>query len=313
MNKVAFVFPGQGAQYAGMGKDFYENFEESKEIFNKANEALGFDLTKLCFEGPNEDLSITKITQPALLTVCMAIFEVLKKKTNMDSVVMGGLSLGEYSALTAANAMDFETAVKLVYNRGNYMQTAVPVGEGGMLALMGCTDEDAIRFCQSATERYGLLEPANFNCPGQIVVGGKKEAIENAMKDTKEFNIKRAVKLQVSAPFHTSMLKSAGLRLKEDLEKIKFKKPACNVISNVDTEYYNNDSGIAEKLEKQVYNPVQWESCVRKMIADGVTLFVEIGPGKTLSSFIKKIDSNVKAINIDSIDSLGEFLQMSYA
>ncbi len=313
MSKTAFVFPGQGAQYAGMGKDFYENFKESKEIFQKANEALGFDLTKLCFEGPNEDLSITKITQPALLTVCIAIYQALKKNAFTDSIVMGGLSLGEYSALTAADAMDFETAVKLVYNRGNYMQNAVPVGEGGMLALMGCSDEDAIRFCKVVTEKFGLLEPANFNCPGQIVVGGKIEAIEKALQETKEFNIKRAVKLQVSAPFHTSMLKSAGTRLKEDLEKIKFKKPVYNVISNVDTEYYNNDSVIADKLEKQVYNPVRWEECVRKMIADGVTTFVEIGPGKSLSSFIKKIDKNVKSINIDSISALEAFQQISYA
>lgn len=311
MNKTAFVFPGQGAQYAGMGKDFYENFKESKEIFEKANKVLGFDITKLIFEGPDEDLSITKITQPALLTVCMAIYEVIKKNQNTDSVVMGGLSLGEYSALTAANAIDFETAVKLVYNRGNYMQNAVPIGEGGMLALLGCSDEDAINFCNTITEKYGLLEPANFNCPGQIVVGGKKEAVENALKQTSEFHIKKAVKLQVSAPFHTSMLKSAGTRLKEDLQKIKFKKPSCDVISNVDTEYYNDGAVIADKLEKQVYNPVRWEECVRKMIADGVTTFVEIGPGKTLSSFIKKIDKNVKAINIDSISSLEVYLQLA--
>lgn len=309
MSKTAFVFPGQGAQYAGMGKEFYENFEESKEIFKKANEALGFDITKLIFDGPDEDLSITKITQPALLTVCMAIYEVLKKKSNTDQVVMGGLSLGEYSALTAADAMDFETAVKLVYNRGSYMQNAVPVGEGGMIALLGCSDEDAISFCKDVTERYGLLEPANFNCPGQIVVGGKAEAIENALKETSKFNIKKAVKLQVSAPFHTSMLKSAGIKLKDDLGKIKFKKPSCHVISNVDSEYYHDDAIIADKLEKQVYNPVRWEECVRKMIADGVTTFVEIGPGKTLSSFLKKIDKSVKSYNIDSIESLEAYLQ----
>lgn len=309
MSKTAFVFPGQGAQYAGMGKEFYENFEESKEIFKKANRALGFDITKLIFDGPDEDLSITKITQPALLTVCMAIYEVLKKKSNTDQVVMGGLSLGEYSALTAADAMDFETAVKLVYNRGSYMQNAVPVGEGGMIALLGCSDEDAISFCKDVTERYGLLEPANFNCPGQIVVGGKAEAIENALKETSKFNIKKAVKLQVSAPFHTSMLKSAGIKLKDDLGKIKFKKPSCHVISNVDTEYYHDDAIIADKLEKQVYNPVRWEECVRKMIADGVTTFVEIGPGKTLSSFLKKIDKSVKSYNIDSIESLEAYLQ----
>ncbi|WP_313339129.1 ACP S-malonyltransferase [Sedimentibacter sp.] len=313
MNKTAFVFPGQGAQYAGMGKDFYDNFKESKEIFQRANEALGFDITKLCFDGPNEDLSITKITQPALLTVCMAIYEIIKKNSNNNSVVMGGLSLGEYSALTAAGAMDFETAVKLVYNRGNYMQNAVPVGEGGMLALMGCSDEDAIRFCKTVTERFGLLEPANFNCPGQIVVGGKSTAIENALSQTAEFNIKKAVKLQVSAPFHTSMLISAGNKLKEDLSKIKFKKPSCDVISNVDTEYYNDDLIIADKLEKQVYNPVRWEACVRKMIADGVNTFVEVGPGKSLSSFLKKIDKSVKSINIDSIATLEQYLQFSYA
>ena len=311
MSKTAFVFPGHGAQYAGMGKDFYDNFKECREIFERANEALGFDIKKLCFEGPNEDLSITKITQPALLTVCLAIYEVLKK-THDGSVVMGGLSLGEYSALTAAGAMDFETAVKLVYNRGNYMQNTVPLGEGGMLALMGCTADEAIAFCKDITEKYGLLEPANFNCPGQIVAGGKSFAVDSAIENAKQFNIKRAIKLQVSAPFHTSMLKPAGDKLREDLYKINFKKPSNNVISNVDTSYYEADQ-IADKLEKQVYNPVRWEACVRKMIEDGVSTFVEIGPGRTLSGFIKKIDKSVKSINIEDINGLNSYLQFAGA
>ncbi|MDI9495044.1 MAG: ACP S-malonyltransferase [Bacillota bacterium] len=310
MNKTAFVFPGQGAQYAGMGKDFYESFKESREIFHRANEALGFDIRKIIFEGPDDDLSKTKITQPALLTVSMAIYEALKKIDT--AVVMGGLSLGEYSALTAAGAMDFETAVRLVYKRGSYMQNAVPLGEGGMLALLGCRDEYALALCRDVTGRYGLLEPANFNCPGQVVAGGKMSAIDKALDIAFRFNIKRAVKLQVSAPFHTSMLKPAGERLKKDLKEIIFRNPDRKIISNVDTEYHNVDE-IAEKLEKQVYSPVRWEACVRKMIGEGVNTFVEIGPGKTLSGFIKKIDKNVKAINIENIQGFHAYLQFAGA
>lgn len=313
MSKIAFVFPGQGAQYSGMGKDFYESFMESREIFERANEALGFDITRLCFEGPDNKLSETKITQPAILTVCMAIFELIKKNKHNKPIVMGGLSLGEYSALTAADAIDFETAVKLVYKRGNYMQNAVPLGEGGMAALMGCSNEDAVKLCQHVSENFGLLEPANFNCPGQIVVGGKLSAVDHAINEAKKFNIKRCVKLQVSAPFHTSMLKPAGDRLKEDLDKIKFKKPSYDVISNVDSNYYKNEDEIAIKLEKQVYSPVRWEECVRKMIADGVDTFIEIGPGKTLCSFIRKIDKSVNFMNIENLNSLEKIMNLTYA
>lgn len=304
MNKIAIVFPGQGSQYAGMGKDFYDNFKESKDIFDRANKALGFDIKKLCFEGPEEDLSITKITQPALLTTSIAMYSAVKEKFSGYEIMMGGLSLGEYTALTAAGAMDFETSVNLVHKRGNYMQSAVPVGKGGMLALIGCNEDDAVRFCKDVSEEHGILEPANFNCPSQIVVGGDIDAIEKASSIISKYNIKRAIKLQVSAPFHTSMLKSAGDKLREDLQQIKFNVPAHNVISNVDEKYYSNTDEIAHKLEKQVYNTVKWEGCVRKMINDGVTTFVEIGPGKTLASFIKKIDKGVNIINIENISDL---------
>lgn len=304
MNKVAIVFPGQGSQYAGMGKDFYDNFKESKDIFDRANKALGFDIKKLCFEGPEEDLSITKITQPALLTTSIAMYKAVEEKISGYEIVMGGLSLGEYTALTAAGAMDFETAVNLVHKRGNYMQSAVPIGKGGMLALIGCNEDDVVRFCRDVSDEYGILEPANFNCPSQIVVGGDADAIEKASSIISKYNIKRAIKLQVSAPFHTSMLKSAGDRLREDLQQIKYNAPVHSVISNVDEKYYSGIDEIASKLEKQVYNTVRWEGCVKKMINDGVTTFVEIGPGKTLTSFIKKIDKGINVINIEKIQDL---------
>lgn len=307
MNKIAFVFPGQGAQYTEMGKEFYDNFEISKNIFDKSNEILGFDLKSICFNNPDNKLNLTKITQPAILTVSIAILEVLKQY-NIKPDVTAGLSLGEYSSLVCAKSMDFETAVKLVYKRGTYMQEAVPVGKGAMAALIGLNRKDVLNLC-SEVSKFGIIEPANFNCPSQIVIGGESKTIDIACEKAVDFGAKRAVKLAVSAPFHTSMLKPAGNRLKNDLDNINFKELEIPVVANVTGEYITDKNSINKLLEMQVYNPVLWEDSIKKMIDNGVDTFIEIGPGKTLCSFIKKIDKSVTSYNIENIKTLEKVLK----
>ncbi len=307
MNKIAFVFPGQGAQYTEMGKEFYDNFEISKNIFDKSNEILGFDLKSICFNNPDNKLNLTKITQPAILTVSIAILEVLKQY-NIKPDVTAGLSLGEYSSLVCAKSMDFETAVKLVYKRGTYMQEAVPVGKGAMAALIGLNRKDVLNLC-SEVSKFGIIEPANFNCPSQIVIGGETKTIDIACEKAVDFGAKRAVKLAVSAPFHTSMLKPAGNRLKNDLDNINFKELEIPVVANVTGEYITDKNSINKLLEMQVYNPVLWEDSIKKMIDNGVDTFIEIGPGKTLCSFIKKIDKSVTSYNIENIKTLEKVLK----
>lgn len=308
MGKTAYIFPGQGAQYPGMGREFYNNFRECRKIFDEANEALGFDIKKMIFEGSKEDLSITHITQPAILTVSMAIFEAMKG-FGPKPTVMGGLSLGEYTALTAAEALSFGEAVSLVHKRGSYMQSEVPVGEGGMLAVMGSTAKDVEKFCDYVTESCALLKPANYNCPGQIAVGGRAEAIEFAVEKAADFGIRKVIRFPVSAPFHTEMLRGAGDKLMEAMSGISFKNPECLVISNCDASYYMGAKDIPNGLKAQVYNPVRWEECIRRMIADGVDNFVEIGPGKTLCGFIKRTDKSVRFTNIEDMDSLKRYIR----
>lgn len=303
MSKIAFIFPGQGSQYVEMGKEFYEKFEESKEIFEIANNALGFNLIDICFNDSENKLNLTKITQPAILTVSVAILEALKKY-NITPSATAGLSLGEYSALVCSGSLDFETAVKLVHKRGSYMQEAVPVGVGGMVALIGMDRENVIKMCEDLSKTHGILEPANFNCPGQIVLGGEMKAIDEACEKAAEYGAKRAVKLAVSAPFHTSMLKPAGDKLKEDLANIEFKGLQLPVIANVTSEYIADENEIASLLEKQVYNSILWEDSIRRLINDGFDTFIEIGPGKSLCGFMKKIDKSVNSYNIENIKTL---------
>ncbi|MDI3518347.1 MAG: [acyl-carrier-protein] S-malonyltransferase [Caldanaerobacter sp.] len=299
--KIAFIYPGQGAQYAGMGKEIYEKYEEAKEIFERADEALGFNISKLCFEGPEEELMKTENTQPAILTVSVALTRVLQKR-GVKPDVTAGLSLGEYSSLVLAEALDFEDAVRLVKKRGKYMQEVVPEGVGTMAAILGLPNEEVEEICRIASE-VGVVEPANYNCPGQLVVSGEVKAVERAVELAKERGAKKAVVLAVSAPFHCSMLKEAGELLAKELEKVEIKDLKVPVISNVTADYVQKDK-VKELLIKQVSHPVLWEQSVRKMIEDGVDTFIEIGPGKTLSGFVKKIDRSRTVLNFEDEESL---------
>jgi|Wag4MinimDraft_2_1082648.scaffolds.fasta_scaffold00210_3 [acyl-carrier-protein] S-malonyltransferase len=299
--KVAFIYPGQGAQYAGMGKEIYQKYQEAREIFERADEALGFSISKLCFEGPEEELMKTENTQPAILTVSVALTKVLQKR-GIKAEVTAGLSLGEYSSLVLAEALDFEDAARLVKNRGKYMQEVVPQGVGTMAAILGLENEAVEEICRIASQ-VGIVEPANYNCPGQLVISGEVKAVEKAVELAKEKGAKRAVVLAVSAPFHCSMLKKAGELLEKDLEKIEIKELKIPVISNVTANYVTREE-VKDLLIKQVSHPVLWEQSVKRMIEDGVDTFVEIGPGKTLTGFVKKIDRTKAAYNFEDEESL---------
>ncbi|MBC8060308.1 MAG: ACP S-malonyltransferase [Clostridiaceae bacterium] len=302
MGKIAFIFSGQGAQYPGMGKDLYENFEVSKEIFEKAKIALGFDVTKLCFEGPQEELNKTENTQPTILTMSIAALRALESK-GIHADVTAGLSLGEYSALVCSGVFKFEDAVKLVKKRGRFMQDAVPVGIGAMAAILGLEAEKIKEACEKASE-IGIVEGANFNCPGQIVIAGEVKAVERAAAICKELGAKRAMMLPVSAPFHTSMLAPAGEKLAEELKDIELLEMNIPVITNVTGEYIEDIGQVKEILKTQLKSSVMWEHTIRNMIRDGVDTFVEIGPGKTLCGFVKKIDKNLKIVNVEDLASL---------
>lgn len=307
MSKIAFVFPGQGAQYVGMGKDFVENFKIANDVFEKASDSLGYDMKKLCFEGPEEELKKTENTQPAILTASIAIYEVLKEHGHKPEIV-AGLSLGEFSALVASNVMSFEDAVRVVKARGKYMQEEVPIGVGTMAAFIGLERDKVIEACNKASE-YGIVEPANFNSPIQIVISGEVKAVEKAVEIGKELGAKKAMVLNVSAPFHSSMLCGAGEKLENELDKIELGNFTYPVVANVTSEYYQSISAVKELLVKQVSNAVLWEDSVKKMISDGINTFVEVGPGKELSGFIKRISRDVEILNVEDMASLEKTLK----
>lgn len=312
MSKTALVFPGQGAQYIGMAKDLYESFEVAKEVIDKANSILDFDLISMMHdEDKKSELSKTENTQPALLTHSMAIMEILSKYESFKYDACLGLSLGEYSALTAANAMDFRDAVSLVRKRGLIMSNEVADGEGAMCAVIGASRE-LIEECILKLES-GTVEIANYNSPAQIVISGEKAAVEEATILLKENGAKRAIMLDVSGPFHSSLLKGAGEKLKLELDKVDMKEPSVDVVSNVDANIHKDPEEIKSILIKQVYSSVLWEDSISKLIDEGFDRFIEIGPGKTLRAFIKKIASKKKAdveiVNLDTAADVNAFIE----
>lgn len=296
---TAFIFPGQGAQAVGMGKDFYESFEASREVFDRASELLKLDMKHICFE-ENEDINITEYTQAALLTTSVAILKVLEQK-GVRPDVCAGLSLGEYCAMVAAGVMTFEDAVKTVRQRGILMQEAVPLGIGAMCAVLGL-DGGVIKEVCDGIEGVSV---ANYNCPGQIVISGKKESVEAAAEQLKEAGAKRCMMLNVSGPFHSPMLKEAGEKLYAVLADVALNDSfSIPYVTNVTAEYVTDTENIRELLRDQVSSSVMWQQSIEKMLANGVDTFVEIGPGKTLAGFMKRINKEVRMINISSVEEL---------
>ena len=303
MSKVAFIFPGQGSQYPGMGKDLADNFAAAREVFEEANDRLGFDVAKLCFDGPESDLQLTANTQPAILTVSIAAQRVVAAECGLTAAYAAGHSLGEYSALVCAGALPFADAVATVRQRGLFMQEAVPVGVGTMAAIIGLDRSALEEVCQQAAEGE-VVAPANFNSPGQVVIAGHVSAVERAMSLAKERGAKRALALPVSAPFHCSLMLPAAERLAKVLDSVTIGALTVPVVSNVEAQAYNDAQRVKELLVTQVSSPVRWEESVQNMAALGVEQFIEIGPGKVLSGLVKRIARGLALHNVQDAAGL---------
>lgn len=304
MSKVAFVFPGQGAQYVGMGKDFYEQIPVSRKVYTIASEVTGLNLPGLCFK-ENEQIDITEYTQIAMLATEAAMLAALQEK-GVKADVAAGLSLGEYGAILTAGAMSLEDVFRVVRQRGILMQKAVPTG-GAMCAVLGMDGEKIAKICE---EMEGIVSVANYNCPGQIVITGEEGAVAAAAEKLKEAGARRCIPLKVSGPFHSEMLKGAGEKLAGVLVDVELKEFSMPYVTNVTADYVTDISEIKELLGRQVYSSVRWQQSVERMIADGVDTFIEIGPGRTLTGFLKKINKNVTGLHIEKVEELEEVVRL---
>ena len=307
MAKWAFLFPGQGSQYVGMGKDLKQNFKVAADIFAEADEALHEDLSKLCFEGPEDDLKLTRNTQPAILTVSIAALRVLQQETGLVPAMTAGHSLGEYSALVASGALQFTDAVAIVRKRGTFMQEAVPVGVGGMAAVLGMETEVLEQICKDSAEGQAV-SPANYNCPGQIVISGHMEAVKRAAARAEAAGAKKVVMLPVSAPFHSALMKPAAEKLARALEPVTVQDLKIPVLSNVEADFYPSKNDVKRLLTEQVDHPVRWIEEMEKMVREGVDKCVEIGPGKVLNGLVRKISRETAMQSIENPDSIKDFV-----
>ncbi|MGI9036039.1 MAG: ACP S-malonyltransferase [Pyrinomonadaceae bacterium] len=302
-SKIAFIFPGQGSQSVGMGKDLYDNFAVSKQVFEEADDALGFKLSEMCFAGNEADLQLTANTQPAILTTSIAAFRAMEAEGFPPPDFAAGHSLGEYSALVAAGALDFADAVRIVRKRGMYMQEAVPVGTGAMAAILGLDLQTIEKVCVEVAES-GICSPANINSPTQIVIAGDTEAIDKAIELLKTRGAKRAVKLNVSAPFHCALMFPAQEKLEKDLREINFRDLKFPIIENISAEFNTRGERVREALTEQVSSPVRWSESIENLILKGVSTFIEVGAGKVLSGLVRQINRDVRSLNVENAESL---------
>lgn len=308
MNKTGYIFPGQGSQTVGMGKDLFDNFAAARKVFEEADDALGFSLSEMCFSGDEADLQLTANTQPAILTASVAAFRTMESEGFAKPDFVAGHSLGEYSALVAAGALNFADAVRTVRKRGTYMQEAVPVGTGAMAAILGSDVETIETACVEAAQSQ-ICSPANINSPSQVVIAGNSEAVDRACELLKERGAKRAIKLNVSAPFHCALMMPAQEKLAEVLRELKYGNFNSPILHNVDAAFNDDPSKVCEALKRQVSSPVLWLQTIRFLIENGVTDFVEVGPGKVLSGLVRQIDRDVRALNVENTESLRNTLQ----